>query len=732
MKFINIILIITSLFLVLVSCNERRTEMEQGQGYLDLRVSVDLDVDVMPVTKSGNSEDVIAITLIPSDGRDPICIEDASQQTEPLKLLTGKYKIVASSGEDKGTAAFDAPYYYGETDVVVKNMQMTSAEVFCSLVSVKVSAAFSPAFVASFQYKLVVSNGESSLEFSPTAGTIGKDAYFHVTDELSWKLDVENAKGETFSMADSYSDIRPNQHYDLYFDVRESGADAFGAAEFVITVDNSLEVKEYDMPIYIYPDIPVILGQENLAWFSGDPLESGLYEIVSTKGYTSIVISHNDSNLSSFGLPQSTELMGASAEILQTFADAGVNLSFSDFYGESTGTLTEETTDVDLDCVTLFNQLPIGNYSFTITATNKLDVTSSFVANISVKSPAEVTSIVAWANFAVVKGRYFTQNPPAGFAIQHKTSGDWTDGYVLLQDINTSAKTFKTMVCKLSAGTGYTFRIKTAKDGGLSGTKSVTTEKVQTVPNLNFDQWTTGDIIYPYTGANNGVWDTANEGLDLGNYNITKPETSSVVKGTAAKLESDYVSIFGVKKFAAGNIYTGDFVKVTTSPMGADLNWGIKFSARPVALKGYYMYAPQNINYTDGAHSGLKGQKDRCQIQVALTSPMSGSGTYYYYVSSGNNNFVDFSSSNSTIIAHNVIETAETISSYRLFTLPFGYRNINTKPTYIIITCCSSYLGDYFTGGDGSTMWVDEFELIYDPSDPAMSDQQRRDLFNMF
>jgi hypothetical protein len=117
---------------------------------------------------------------------------------------------------------------------------------------------------------------------------------------------------------------------------------------------------------------------------------------------------------------------------------------------------------------------------------------------------------------------------------------------------------------------------------------------------------------------------------------------------------------------------------------------------------------------------------------VALTSPLSGSGTYYYYVSSGNNEFVDFSSSNSTIIAHNVIETSENITSYRSFTLPFGYRNINTRPSYIIITCCSSYLGDYFTGGDGSTMWVDEFELIYDPSDPAMSDQQRRDLFNKF
>ena len=63
MKFINIILIITSLFLGLVSCNERRTEMEQGQGYLDLRVSLNLNVDVVPVTKSGNSEDVISVCV---------------------------------------------------------------------------------------------------------------------------------------------------------------------------------------------------------------------------------------------------------------------------------------------------------------------------------------------------------------------------------------------------------------------------------------------------------------------------------------------------------------------------------------------------------------------------------------------------------------------------------------------------------------------------------------------
>lgn len=720
MKLYRLILISFALLSALVSCNDRGLEMEQGTGYLDLRVSRDASVDIVPVAKSGEAAaDVIAVTLIPQAGGESVVIEDINQKTEPIKLKTGVYKVVATSGEDKGSAAFDAPVYYGEEQIEVRNMQVVTKEVVCTLTGVKVTADFSSAFKASFDYKLTVSNGEASLEFSQEAGTLDKEAYFHVTDKLSWVLDVTNAKGEKFSLTDSYSQVAPRQHYDLYFDIESADDAPFGAAEFVITVDNSLNVMEYDMPIFIYPDIPVIIGPENISVYSSDVPESGDYQIVSTKGYKSVVISHNNTALTSLGLPQTTELVGASAETIQTLAAAGVQVTF-----------TEE--DIRVDAIQMLSALSVGNYSFTISARNDLDLVSTMDVNIQVKAPVEITSIVAWANFAVVKGKYYSQNLPAGFAIQHKSSGDWTDGYVLLQDVNTSAKTFKTMVCKLSAGTGYTFRLKTAKDGGLSATKSVTTEGIQTVPNLNFDQWTTGDIIYPYTGKNNGVWDTANEGLDLGNYNITKPETSSVVKGTAAKLESDYVSIFGVKKFAAGNIYTGDFVTVTASPMGADLKWGIEFSARPVAMKGYYKYAPQTINYTDGAHSGLKGQMDKCQIQVALTSPMSGSGTYYFYVSSGNNKFVDFSSSNSTIIAHNLIETSETITSYRSFTLPFGYRNINTKPSYIIITCCSSYLGDYFTGGDGSTMWADEFELIYDPSDPAMSDQQRRDLFNMF
>ena len=35
-------------------------------------------------------------------------------------------------------------------------------------------------------------------------------------------------------------------------------------------------------------------------------------------------------------------------------------------------------------------------------------------------------------------------------------------------------------------------------------------------------------------------------------------------------------------------------------------------------------------------------------------------------------------------------------------------------PSNIAIVASASYLGDYFVGGDGSTMWLDDLELVYE------------------
>jgi hypothetical protein len=45
--------------------------------------------------------------------------------------------------------------------------------------------------------------------------------------------------------------------------------------------------------------------------------------------------------------------------------------------------------------------------------------------------------------------------------------------------------------------------------------------------------------------------------------------------------------------------------------------------------------------------------------------------------------------------------------------LPLEYRDLELKPKYVVVACCALYLGDYFTGGEGSHRHVDEFEFMY-------------------
>ena len=47
-------------------------------------------------------------------------------------------------------------------------------------------------------------------------------------------------------------------------------------------------------------------------------------------------------------------------------------------------------------------------------------------------------------------------------------------------------------------------------------------------------------------------------------------------------------------------------------------------------------------------------------------------------------------------------------------TLKFDYKDLNKTPTHIIISAASSRCGDYFTGGVGSTMYLDDIQLLYD------------------
>ncbi len=225
---------------------------------------------------------------------------------------------------------------------------------------------------------------------------------------------------------------------------------------------------------------------------------------------------------------------------------------------------------------------------------------------------------------------------------------------------------------------------------------------------MSFDDWyQDGKIWFPGADADNCFWDTANKGSSALSIFPTTPEESMVISGKAARLESKKVALVGL---AAGNIYTGKFIEavMNLSNPGAKLDWGIPFTSRPLALKGHYKYEPKTIDQAKAPYTDMKGKTDIGQIQIMLTD-----WDAPFRVSTADQKFVNVDT-DQHIIAYGTIDLNET-SSYQEFTINVEYRNRRKIPKYIVIVASASKYGDYFTGGVGSTLYLDEFELVYDP-----------------
>ena len=332
------------------------------------------------------------------------------------------------------------------------------------------------------------------------------------------------------------------------------------------------------------------------------------------------------------------------------------------------------------------------------------------------KVDLSVSSVNAWCYHADVEASYDGTGTPY---IEYRQQGaeQWTriddisvDGLVITASIpggDTADETAE----RLAAGTAYEVRVCT--EDAQSSPVAFTTGTPDQIENMGFDNWyQNGKVWYPNAAANVKIWDTANGGTGfLGGTNPTQPEysflaTSDPDNTAAAKLQS-----MKVGKFAAGNLYTGEFLKVSAGGgLGALLNWGTPFTARPRALKGYYSYSPVEIGEADPPYESLKGQMDKCQLLVILTDMDDP-----FMVDTALGKFFDQTPANKDIIAYAKYESDEdTGGQYREFNLELEYWRPDATPEYAIVISCASYLGNYFTGGVGSVMYVDEFEFIYD------------------
>lgn len=321
-----------------------------------------------------------------------------------------------------------------------------------------------------------------------------------------------------------------------------------------------------------------------------------------------------------------------------------------------------------------------------------------------------VTYVNAWALDATVEGEFDGEGTPY---VEYRKASEskWKKA-----SATTSKSSITAEIKGLSHKTAYVARFVNGEE--VSEEYSFTTEEAAQLPNMSYDDWYTGDPNSTWFPGPSGkkIWDTANKGTNMfSSQNPSRPEEGFIaVKGQgkkAARLET----ISFLSKLAAGNVITGEFLKASVSGgVGAELTWGTPFTSRPKALKGYYAYDPKVIDtYAEGIYADKKGTMDKLQILVMLTD-----WDEPFLVKTASKQFVD-QENDTHIIAHGTIESdVKTVDEngnlkYVEFECPLNYRDTRRKPKYVVVISCSSLYGDYFTGGEHSVLYVDEYSFVY-------------------
>lgn len=312
-----------------------------------------------------------------------------------------------------------------------------------------------------------------------------------------------------------------------------------------------------------------------------------------------------------------------------------------------------------------------------------VDVQKSSVA-------ASVEKVNAWATKAYASGSF---RAGTSLEVQYRVQGEEEWLPLDASAVTTTGKTtYTATLTGLSSGTNY--EVRALADGNESETFSFQTETIVTIPNMGFDTWTqSGKNWFPNSDAADSYWASGNTGVTIVENATTVPvEGSDAVKGKAAKMTT--ITDVMLVGSAAGNLFIGTY-KTNMGDPASSVNFGREYTgARPTKLKGYYKYKSMPI--TAGTKPGNL-QNDQCHIYLRLWDSTDNEIAYGEFVGS------------------------ETVTQYTPFEFEIEYKNTEAKPAKMTIVATSSRYGGDFEGskvvgqvGEGSTLWVDEFELSYD------------------
>ena len=702
---------ICSLLLGAASCRDESATLPTGSLYL----GVEEDATILTRATTEVTDELLRVDIIDAAGDTLKSYDDYYTEVrgQQIVLPVGSYTVAVRSNLSGG-AAWETPFYAGSESVTVQAGEITSAQVVCQITNTKVIVEYASSLSQYFSnYETTVSNTSGSLLYTRDEYRAG---YF-APEKLTAELHLTNLDGNTFTLTRVYPDIQPRYAYKLryYLDEGDGGEDDSGDAgadfggigvdEQADTIYYNISIKEEELFGKGAPTLTLtgFSDEGKLTFKKTDNPDVSEHAIQisapnGVKQFRVDAVSHQFAGMASFDLCNLTDKEQSQLRALNFPLQDDMTAK------EMTLELTEFAKGLEPASETV-----MGTHSFTFTLLDSLHQETTCTFGYDVRPNVAVTTDEpdAWAKFVTLKGN--SADPTnAGFMLRKAGDADYQRYDATSYDASTGD--FSLLLTEgIEPETEYEYYAVSGTDDA-GEVRRFTTDGTPIVPNLNFDIWNTIDgVVYPNADLNaNYFWDSGNKGASTAGKTPTEETTTDVVQGSAAYLHSEWAIV----TFAAGNIYTGQFVRaiVSLSNPGAELDFGRPYSGRPTKLTGYYKYKPVVVDR--GGYAELtQGQMDKCSIYIALCDWETA-----FRVNTQTGTFVDLNSPD--IIAYGELSDAEAsrtdMTEYQKFEIDIKYRDLTRKPTYILIVASASKYGDYFTGGVGSTLYIDEFELGFD------------------
>ena len=385
-----------------------------------------------------------------------------------------------------------------------------------------------------------------------------------------------------------------------------------------------------------------------------------------------------------------------------------------------------------------------GDLEFTILVDRSTEVVDDVIIFEPVSTGlAPSASYEIWAAHAVVHADV-DASEYAGASVKFAYSSNGKD-WSYTDAVNESEGAWKAELKGLMPSTTYTYKLM-LNDEQVGESLTFTTEAAPNLPNASFEyaSLVSGADYYKFYDPNCGVADGSSMFWGSGNGEGSEGVNGSASMGIVITYVDKDVKVHGNQSvraqtsemagfLAAGNLFTGQFEGLVGTE-GGKVNFGRPWTSRPTALRVWCRYETDKIDVINSMPPGMtltKNDYDRAQIKVAI-------GTWNYKTYGGTKNspvhvnttdsrtFVDYYTDPSTIANGDIIiyhdgyqinngaKVTASTTGWVEYVIPLDYHDLKSYPTHIIVSCASSQYGDYFTGNNGSKLWLDNFELIYE------------------